>query len=46
MRIVGVLVILLGLAGALGFSKPELRWESVGAAIVGAVLVLSAKRAA
>ncbi len=43
MRIVGLLVVLLGAAGALVFSKPDLRWESVGAAVVGVVLILSAK---
>ena len=45
MRIVGLLVILLGAAGALVLSKPDLRWESVGAAVVGVVLILSAKPA-
>ncbi|MGH9444056.1 MAG: hypothetical protein ACRD16_17470 [Thermoanaerobaculia bacterium] len=45
MRYVGLLVILLGAAGSLVFSKPDLRWEAAGAAIVGVVLVLSAKRA-
>ena len=44
MRLVGLLVILLGLAGVLAFSKPELRWESAGAAVTGIVLVLSSKR--
>lgn len=43
MRIVGLLVVLLGVAGALVFSKPDLRWESVGVAVVGVVLILSAK---
>jgi hypothetical protein len=43
MRIVGLLLILFGAAGALVFSKPDLRWESVGAAVVGVVLILSAK---
>ena len=43
MRIVGLIVTALGAAGALIFSKPDLRWESVGAAIVGVVLILSAK---
>jgi apolipoprotein N-acyltransferase len=43
MRLVGLLVILLGLAGALAFSKAELRWESAGAAVVGLVLILTAK---
>jgi|PersoiStandDraft_1058852.scaffolds.fasta_scaffold196275_2 hypothetical protein len=43
MRWVGLLVILLGLAGVVAFSKPELRWESAGAAVVGLVLILTAK---
>lgn len=45
MRVVGFLVVLLGATGALAFSTPDLRWESVGAAVVGVVLILSAKRA-
>ena len=45
MRIVGVLVMALGLAGALAFSKPDLRWESAGAGVVGFVLLVSARRA-
>jgi hypothetical protein len=43
MRYVGFLLTLLGVAGALVFSKPDLRWESVGAAVVGVVLILTAK---
>ena len=43
MRLVGLFVILLGLAGVLAFSKPDLRWESAGAAVVGLVLILTAR---
>lgn len=43
MRYVGLALILLGAAGALLLAKPDLRWESVGAAIVGIVVILTAK---
>ena len=43
MRYVGLLLIVLGAAGAFAFSKPDLRWESVGAAIMGLVLTLTAR---
>jgi len=46
MKSVGILVVLLGLAGVALFSKPDLRWESAGAAVTGIVLVLIAVRGA
>ena len=43
MKSVGFLIVVLGLAGAAVFSKPDLRWESAGAAVTGVVLILAAK---
>jgi hypothetical protein len=41
---VGGFVILLGLAGVAVFSKPDLQWESAGAAVFGVVLLVISRR--
>ncbi len=44
MKIVGLLVLVLGVAGALFLDKPDLRWESAGAAVAGLVWIVTSKR--